>query len=315
VSGPPQRAVALIGDPVAHSVSPAMHRAAFAAAGLDLGYFPVTVRREELIDAFPRLRRTYLGMNVTAPLKEAVIPLLDTLSPAAARAGSVNTVLFADGGAQGMSTDGEGFVAALWNGLRGGGEGNDGGEFPSGALVLGTGGAARAVAAALLSEGTRVVVCGRNAEAGDRMASDLGVPFVPAHPGALVRELARAELLVNATPVGGPADAGAHPLLDSATLHPGLIVFDLVYRPRRTALLARAEAAGCRTVEGVEMLIEQAARSFEIWTGRPTAPVKVMREAACRALEASPEPRRPLCGSDLGAARPDLAPAVAEERR
>lgn len=283
MSGRTQRAMALIGDPVAQSVSPAIHRAAFVAMGMDLDYETVTVRKEELAPAFPWLRQTYLGLNVTAPLKQAVIPHLDTLSPVAARAGSVNTIRFADERAQGMSTDGEGFLAALRNGVGGGAGRDDGADLPSTVLILGTGGAARAVAAALVSQGARPAVSGRNAEAGARLASDVGARFVALESGALARELARAELLVNATPVGGAADGGALPVPDSVVLHPGLVVFDLVYRPRRTALLVRAEAAGCRTVEGVEMLIEQAARSFEIWTGQE-APVEVMRKAAYEAL-------------------------------
>jgi shikimate dehydrogenase len=301
VSAPPGRPVALIGDPVAHSVSPAIHRAAFAALGLDLDYVVLRVGREELADAFPLLRRTYLGLNVTTPLKEAAIPLLDSLSPTALRAGSVNTVLFGDGSARGMSTDGEGFMAALRA------RQTPGAWSPRWALILGMGGAARAVAASLLGGRAAVIVSGRNAQAGRRMAADLGLRFVPAEPGPLADAVASADLLVNATPVGGPAGPAASPLPDSVPLHPGLVVFDLVYRPRRTPLLARAEAAGCATVEGIEMLVEQAARSFEIWTSLP-APVEVMREAAYRAVEAEPDPGEPP-------GRPERSPSLVEERR
>jgi shikimate dehydrogenase len=218
---------------------------------------------------------------------------MDTLSPTAARAGSVNTVLFSNGRAEGTSTDGQGFMAALRNGGRSGSD-----ELPSRALILGTGGAARAVACALLMKGTKVTVCSRNAETGGHMASDLGVRFVSPERDVVAREVARADLLVNATPVGGAADPGACPLPRSVSLRPGLVVFDLVYRPRRTALLAMAEAAGCRTVEGIEMLVEQAARSFETWTGRP-APTQVMRVAGYRALEDPPDPGRLVGRSDL----------------
>ena len=104
-------------------------------------------------------------------------------------------------------------------------------------------------------------------------------------PGAL----SRADLLVNATPVGGSIDPGRSPIPDADLLHPRLTVFDLVYRPRRTRLLSDAAERGCRVVEGVEMLLRQGARSFEMWTGRP-APVEAMRAAALRALEDEPRP-------------------------
>lgn len=279
--------VALIGDPVAHSVSPAIHRAAFTALGLELEYVALPVRRDELANVFPRLRRSYVGLNVTAPLKEAAIPFMKALSPTALRAGSVNTVVFVDGSSTGFSTDGEGFMAAL--------RGCAGLEIPRQALILGTGGAARAVAASLVAAGAAVTVSGRNAEAGRRMAEDLGLRSVPAESGSLAESLAEADLLVNATPVGGPADPTACPLPDSVRLHSPAVVFDLVYRPRRTVLLARAEQVGCPTVEGIEMLVEQAARSFEIWTGL-RAPLEVMREAGRRAVNDGPpgmaSPRR-----------------------
>jgi shikimate dehydrogenase len=274
-------AIALIGSPVKDSISPAMHRAAFRAAGLDLEYVAEEVRAAELPEVFPRLRRSFMGLNVTRPLKEAILPFLDQFSPQAAEAGSVNTVEFTGDVAAGHSTDGPGFMAAL---ARAGV-----GPFGS-ALILGTGGAARAVAFALVPEGTRVLVSGRNEEAGARLVSALrrrgprsAAEFVS--PDRVGGALADAELLVNATPRGGSSDPEAQPLPHEVRLTPELTVFDLVYRPRRTTLLKRAEAAGCRTVEGVEMLVEQGARSFSIWTGLP-APIEAMRVAGYDALEA-----------------------------
>jgi shikimate dehydrogenase len=217
-------------------------------------------------------------LNVTIPLKERIVPMLDALSPQAARAGSVNTVRFVDGSPEGTSTDGDGFLTALRR---------TGLDIPRTALILGTGGAARSVACALLAEGTTVTVHGRNIARGRRLALDLGARFLPAQPGRLRGSLGEAELLVNATPIGGLADPAHCPLPADAPLHRDLVVFDLVYRPRRTALLDRARAAGCTTVEGIEMLVEQAAGSFEIWTGLP-APVEVMRAAGYRALDRRP---------------------------
>ena len=258
--------LALIGSPVAGSPSPAMHLAAAEALGLDIDYRATEVAPADLRGHLAGLRRTHRGLNVTRPLKERVLPLLDEVSAEAAEAGSVNTVVFEDDRAIGHSTDGAGFLAAL----RRAGVGRVGR-----ALVLGTGGAARAVVAALRREGATVTVAGRNAAAGRRLAADLGVAF-----GFTSREtLDAADLLVNATPVGGEAPGEPH----DGPLPPRLAVADLVVRPVRTALLARAEAAGCRIVPGIEMLVEQGARSFELWTGR-AAPTDVMRAAALAAI-------------------------------
>jgi shikimate dehydrogenase len=267
------RRFALIGDPVAGSVSPAMHRAAFEATGLDATYDVERLLPAKLPRRLDQLRRTHAGLNVTRPLKEAALPLLDTVAPGAARIGSVNTVAFdPQGRSRGESTDGFGAIAAL----------RRAGALPAErAVVLGTGGAARAVAAALHDDGVSVLVFGRNAEAGRRLAGDLGVRFASGiDDSALLRAaLEGGGLLVNATPNGDIVPAGV-PLV-------GLTVFDLVYRPRRTALLSRAAAEGCLVVEGIEMLIEQGARSFEIWTDL-AAPVEVMREAAHAALAGEP---------------------------
>ena len=204
-------------------------------------------------------------------------------------AGSANTVSFAGARAVGDSTDGEGFLAALRrvepdpSGLRR-------------AVILGTGGAARAVAAALAGLRVDVTIVGRNGPNGERLAADLpGVAFVrfdhagPPDP-AVLGPIGRADLVVNATPLGGPAAPGLDPVPSAARLGTATIVFDLVYRPRLTPLLRRAASVGCRVVEGVEMLIEQGTRSFGVWTGLD-APADVMQAAAYRALDrAAPVP-------------------------
>lgn len=261
------RTIALIGDPVAKSPSPAMHRAAFAAARLEVDYVADRISADELGAAFERLRTAYAGLNVTRPHKEAIVPLLDQVRGTASETRSVNTVTMTDGQAIGDSTDGAGFLAAL---------DRSGAPSPERALILGAGGSARAVAAALRSRGTAVTVAARN------LAKTRGLPAsAVAFEAEPVREaLHAADLLVNATPLGDRS-----PMLDWVRLPRGLTVFDLVYAPRSTALLAAAREAGCRTVEGIEMLVEQGARSFEIWTGIP-APIAVMREAALSALEA-----------------------------
>jgi shikimate dehydrogenase len=281
----PARSVLLLGDPVAHSVSPPMQRAAFAAAGLvGWTYEARRVRPAELPDAWHRLGAggdgAVAGLNVTIPLKEAVVALVDDLAPEARAAGSVNTVVFDRSRRTiGDSTDGAGFMAAL---------ARVDARDRRRAVILGTGGAARAVAAALRNAGSEVLILGRRPAAGRRIANDLGVSFErweSRDARSLRRALLDADLLANATPVGSVAgDPGASPIPADVNIDPTVTVFDLVYRPRRTALLARAAAAGCLVVEGIEMLVEQGARSFERWTTVP-APVDVMRAAAYRALD------------------------------
>lgn len=263
------KTIALIGDPVAQSPSPAMHRAAFMVTGLELDYVAEHVTADELPLAFPRLREEHVGLNVTRPLKEAVVPLLDEVQGEASETGSVNTVTFRDGRAVGDSTDGAGFIAALRHA---------GAPFPQNALILGAGGAVLAVGAALRRERAEVTIAARRPERAAAAAEVIGGAGISLEAGVLEPVLAAADLLVNATPLGERS-----PLPNGLVLHPEMTVFDLVYRPRVTRLLAAAREVGCRTVEGVEMLVEQGARSFEIWTGRP-APIDAMRDAALGAL-------------------------------
>jgi shikimate dehydrogenase len=261
-----------------------MQNAAFAAAGVDLRYEAVRVTRDSLPLAFEALARSSVGLNVTTPLKEAILPLLDQVGPEAARAGSVNTVRFEEGRAIGSSTDGAGLLAALGR--------TESGATAAGArvaLILGTGGAARGVAASLAGEGFKVALAGRNELAGRRLVAGLeaggvaGIRFLSS--GTLTNLPEGTLLVINATPLGGESLPDRDPLPDVVALPSGLTVVDLVYRPRRTPLLRRAAAAGCRVVEGIEMLIEQGARSFEVWTGL-AAPLDVMRAAAYAALDA-----------------------------
>lgn len=270
------REIALVGDPVSGSVSPALQNAAFGELGLALTYRAVRVPRGGLADAFPGLRERFTGLNVTTPHKEEAARLVDLLEPAARASGSVNTVIFRNGVAIGDSTDGAGFLRALRRGAPG--------RELRAALILGTGGAARAVAAALLIERFAVRVCGRDAAAARRLADDLtGVEPVATEEADAV--LDDTDLLVSAVPAAAWT-GDAPPLPAGLPLGPDLVVFDLVYRPRRTALLERAAADGSVTIEGVEMLVEQGALSFLLWTG-VEPPRAVMREAAYAALAAA----------------------------
>jgi shikimate dehydrogenase len=272
--------VGLIGDPVALSLSPRIQQAAFAALGLDWEYQLVPVGRGQLAARWDELSQKFRGLNVTIPIKEEAAALANRLSPAARRCGSVNTLTFTATESIGDSTDGQGFLAAL---------ARTGLQPPRRAVVIGTGGSARAVVSALAAGGAEVEVLGRNAVAGERLIRDLrpAVPgslrFSELEPEGLAAALTGADLLANATPLGGPGMPLESPVPDGVRLEEGLVVFDLVYRPRRTPLLRRAAALGCRVIEGVEMLVEQGALSLECWTGG-RAPLEEMREAAHMAL-------------------------------
>jgi shikimate dehydrogenase len=256
----------VLGWPVGHSRSPAIQNAAFREVGLDWRYVKLPVPPElfeETVRALPG--SGYRGANVTIPHKHAALALADERSAAAAAIGAANTLLFGeDGRIQADNTDAPGFLAAL-------------GEDPAGkrALVLGAGGAGRAVAWALREAGAAEVgVWNRTADRAAALAHDLGVAHVE-RPGAC-------DLLVNATSVGlDPPLEGDEALraLGLDTVDPPPVVVDLVYSDKPTALLAWACAGGSRTVDGLEVLVRQGALSFERWTGRE-APLDVMRAAA-----------------------------------
>jgi shikimate dehydrogenase len=256
----------VLGFPVAHSRSPDMHNAAYQALGLDWRYVKLPVPPAlfaETVRALPR--SGFRGANVTIPHKHAALELADERTPSADAIGAANTLTFTEGGAiEAHNTDAPGFLAAIGENARG-----------LRALVLGAGGAGRAVAWALREAGAaEVAVWNRTPERAKALADDLGVTCVP--------RPATCDLLVNATSVG------LKPRLDEAAtlaalqldeLSPPPIVADLVYGHSPTPLLAWAERGGSRTVDGLEVLVRQGALSFERWTGME-APIDVMRSAA-----------------------------------
>jgi shikimate dehydrogenase len=264
---------ALIGSPVGHSLSPAIHQAAFDAAGVDWRYvaFDVPVGRADEALAAMRLLGI-AGLSVTTPHKEQVAAAVDGLAPAAAALRSVNTVACEEGRLVGHSTDGQGFVSALRA------EGVD--VCGMRVAVLGAGAAARSVVAALDHAGAAdIAVLNRTAE---KVADVVALAPSTAHSAgsaeqrAGAEQLARAELIVNATSVGFGSDDLP---LDAEVLHPEHIVADLVYHPLDTALLRAARAAGARTFDGLGMLVHQAALQQQLWLGR-LPDVTVMRRAA-----------------------------------
>lgn len=251
---------AVIGDPVVHSLSPRMHAAAFAAAGLDASYERLHVAPADLAGAVVMLRRQgYRGFNVTVPHKRAVMSFLDRVDPVAARVGAVNTVARDGCEFVGYNTDVEGFAAALDRLV--------GRDWRGHALVFGAGGAARAVVAALLSRSSVVTISNRTAIAADGVAADFG-------PGVRVARTTRecagavydAELVVNATSLGLGDLADRSPLDGGARFRPGTSAIDLVYG-RMTPFMTAARESGCRVQGGIEMLVQQGAAAFRIWTG------------------------------------------------
>lgn len=261
----------MIGSPVRHSLSPALHNAAFAASGADWVFTAFEVEAGAAGRALDAMRVLGLGgLAVTMPHKEAVAALVDELDPAAAALRSVNTVVpIGDGRLKGYSTDGDGFVASLVaEGIEV--EGRR-------ACVLGAGGAARAIIDALARAGAKsVVVINRTADRAHDAAALAGAIGAVGDP----TDIAHSDILVNATSIGmGTSELSC----ERAQLHQDLVVADIVYHPRRTALLAAAAALGARTIEGLGMLVHQAVLQQQLWTGVTPDPA-VMRAAADRQL-------------------------------
>lgn len=244
----------VVGRPIGHSRSPLLHNAAFAALGLNAAYLPLEAADAGDFVAFARGLGLH-GASITAPFKRDLMAAMDEIDPLAARTGAVNTLVVRDGRWIGTNTDIEGFLAPLANRLR----------LPGlRATVLGAGGAARGVAVGLLDRGARVTIAARRPEAAEQLAADLG-----ASAGAFPPAAGSWDLLVNATTAGSGA-AGINPM--GAAPLDGRLVYDLVYEPDDTPLLQAARAAGCDTIGGMAMLIAQAERQFECWTGqRPPA--------------------------------------------
>jgi len=269
------KVVGVWGHPVGHSRSPVMHNAALEALGLDWVYVPFEVAPENVETAVAAVRALGLvGVNVTVPLKELVLPYLDAVDEAAAQIGSVNTIHNENGRLIGYSTDGAGFLQSL----ESAGQSTLGREV----YLLGAGGSARAVAWALASRGSRCRIANRTPTRGEALVADINLVYpgmAAAAEGAAATELF--DLLVNTTTLGMQPRVGEMPLLPPEAFSGKPFVCDLIYAPAQTRLLAAAEAAGCGTLNGLGMLVNQGAISLSIWTGRPLSemPVAVMEQA------------------------------------
>ncbi len=272
------RLYCLFGRPAKHSLSPAMQNAAFSAMGINAVY--LTFEISSLGQAVQAMRTLPIhGASVTIPFKSEIIPYLDDVEPAARRMGAVNTLVLSGDLIKGHNTDGYGALQALTNN----------GVSPHGATVLvaGNGGSARSIAHALMDEGASVFIAGRNSRRVSVLVDDLKKGHGSAE-GILLEELtpgftARIDVIINTTPVGMAPDTEAC-VLPENLLHSSHVVMDIVYTPLKTVLLAAAERKGCRALNGLEMLLYQGARQFEIWTGLH-APVVVMRNALLESLE------------------------------
>ncbi|HEX4464556.1 MAG TPA: shikimate dehydrogenase [Solirubrobacterales bacterium] len=258
--------LAVLGYPVGHSRSPAMHSAALAELGLGEGWSYEAI--EVAPDAFEARVRAmpgegFAGANVTVPHKGAALSLADELSETAREIGAANTLVFADGEVRAENTDAEGFLRSL-----------PGSPTDRRALVLGAGGAARAIVWALLREGAEVEVWNRTELRSQHLCEELGGATVEAPDQAAY------ELIVNTTAVGlGGEDPFVELPLVADAFTPSQTVVDMVYGGEPTALLRAATAAGTTTVDGIEILVQQGALSLETWIGRP-APLDTMRAAA-----------------------------------
>ena len=277
------RLCGVIGDPIEHTMSPAMHNAAFAKMGLDYWYVPFRVRKEELRQAIDGMRGLNIrGLNVTIPHKVTVIPFLDELDPLAEKIGAVNTIANDGGVLTGYNTDATGFLQALL----------ERGIEPKGKniAILGAGGASRAISFILAERGAHLAILNRLLELNwaEELAGRLSAIFnIEVKALELVgknldRVLQSADILVNATSVGMSPNINETPV-SANLLRPGLIVVDIVYNPIKTRLLKEAEAAGAETVSGVDMFVWQAALAFERWTGIE-APLELMRQEIIKRL-------------------------------
>ncbi len=274
----------VFGFPVEHSLSPAMHNSAIAALGLSYIYLPFAVSPENLgtaIRSLPALG--IVGVNLTIPHKENVLPFLEEITDEARDVGAVNTVHCIGGKLIGDNTDGRGFFLPL----------REQGFSVSGksVVVLGAGGAARSVVFCLVREGAEVVLINRTLERAERLAQTVR----DAGFAAVIRTLsldntaeyytatARATLLVNTTRVGMHPNEDALPPVILEAFRPELTVYDLVYNPVETRLLQEAKRRGCKTMDGIKMLVYQGALAFERWTGH-FPPTDVMEAAVLQGL-------------------------------
>ncbi|SNR80261.1 shikimate dehydrogenase [Desulfurobacterium atlanticum] len=268
----------IFGFPVKHSLSPLMQTAAFRALGIDAVYVPFEVSPENLDKAVEGLKAMNIkGVNVTVPLKERIIPYLDSIDKTAEFMGAANTVKNIDGKLYGYNTDGDGFVDSL---IEEGIEVRD-----RKVLIIGAGGSAKAIAYALLKSGVnRIVIANRTIEKAESLADKLkGIGDVNTVSLLNINSVIdKFDILINTTSVGMEEDDPF--LFDYNHIKSYMVVVDIIYKPFETKLLKVAKSKGAKTINGLGMLIHQGARAFKIWTGKE-APVEVMRKVLLEGLK------------------------------
>ncbi|PQP87557.1 shikimate dehydrogenase [Paenibacillus sp. AR247] len=272
----------VIGDPIAHSKSPVMHKAALAALGIPGAYVPMRVSREQVGTALEGIKALgFRGINVTIPHKLEVIPFLNELDETALKIGAVNTIVNDGGYLTGYNTDGIGYVRSLKEEAIAELKGKS-------ILVLGAGGAARGIVYALtLEHPDRIYVANRTADKAEALAAEwkaladirgMAMDDIPAILGGV-------DVIINTTSVGMHPHTDGTPL-DSERIPPGIVVSDLIYNPLKTLLLADSEKKGCVIHGGLGMFVNQGAFALEYWTGLP-APVEAMRSAVLASMKES----------------------------
>ena len=271
----------LIGDPVEHSMSPAMQNAAFRELNLDYLYVAFRVQAKDVGSAIAGMRAMNIrGLNVTIPHKMAVIPFLDEVDQLAGKIGAVNTIVNEAGRLTGYNTDAEGFLRPLLErglDLKG-----------KRVLVVGAGGAARGITFALAEVGASLVILNRTAERARDLAAQLSKHFSGSYIGEeltedrLVAAMVESDLVVNTTSVGMGVEQNETPI-PAKVLRRDALIYDIVYNPLRTRLISEARQSGCQTIAGAEMLAWQGALALEKWTGQE-APIELMKGEVVRNL-------------------------------
>jgi shikimate dehydrogenase len=259
--------VALLGTPLGHTLSPAMHNRLFAKLDMDYLYLPVEVSTENLDTVFAGLTRMNVaGFNVTIPHKIRIMNLLDEIDPLAEVIGAVNTICLQKGRTRGYNTDGQGFLAYLEKKLTTSIKNKK-------VFILGSGGAGRGIALTLASRGaSKIFLCNRTATKAADLADEINAKIktcaeaVPNLAEEIKTPLATCDILVNTTSAGMYPNDTAIPI-DKELLYKDLVVVDIVYKPLVTPLLAAAQHLGCPTVDGLGMLVYQGALAFKLWTG------------------------------------------------
>lgn len=256
----------VIGDPIEHSMSPKMHNTVIQALGLNYIYIPFHVLRKDLASAIVGIRSLQItGINVTIPHKIEVIPYLDEIDPLARKIGAINTIKNENGHLTARNTDGEGALVTL----------REAGLNPQGKTIvmLGAGGSAKAISFYLASLAKRLIIINRSSTHLNELIQSLQMNFKRPIEGIdgrnmkSVGEVIRsADLLINTTPVGMYPQKDELPI-DPSLLHPNLFVFDIIYNPIETKLIHIAKTKGCKTLNGIKMLVNQGAIAFEWWTG------------------------------------------------